>query len=156
MSERRLFNRNERRALYVVAGGHCSNCGIELAEIWHADHMVAYAAGGTTDVINGQGLCPKCNWEKGAFEMSIAKPKPYKWQDDFVEDCKTCFQKDGTRDYLLVVTPGGGKTIGALKAARELFRLGFVERIVVVAPTRTVVKQWVKAAHKLGFDLEPF
>jgi superfamily II DNA or RNA helicase len=124
-----------------------------LEEGWNADHIVAYAVGGETDVINGQALCPKCNQRKGTSEMSIPKHNPYQWQEEFIEKCRTHFYTK-SHDYLLVVTPGGGKTVGALKQARVLFNLGLVQHIVVVAPTRTVVKQWVEKAHEMGFDLE--
>ena len=87
--------------------------------------------------------------------MSIPKQNPYAWQDTMLEQCIARF-RGGDRDYLCVVTPGGGKTIGALKVAKKLKELGIIKRIVVVAPTRAVVEQWSDEANKLSLDLERF
>lgn len=67
MTERRRFNKRERMALYLAAGGKCSNptCGRDLEPGWHGDHIDPFAAGGSTDVSNGQALCPDCNLRKG-------------------------------------------------------------------------------------------
>ena len=62
----RLFTKRERQALYIAADGKCQICGRELSKDWHADHIVPWANGGETDVINGQALCPACNLKKGA------------------------------------------------------------------------------------------
>lgn len=63
---RRRFNKAERVALYWVADERCENCGAPLAESFHADHDIAYANGGATDVTNGRALCATCNLKKGA------------------------------------------------------------------------------------------
>ena len=34
------------------------------APVWHADHVVPQAGGGTTSAANGQGLCEQCNYTK--------------------------------------------------------------------------------------------
>ena len=64
-TEPRRFSSRQRAALYLAADGNCSECGVALARGWHADHMTPYVAGGPTDVINGQALCPPCNLTKG-------------------------------------------------------------------------------------------
>lgn len=58
MSERRAFSDRERAALYIAAGGLCSACGAKLGPGWHADHVHPHSRGGSTDVVNGQALCP--------------------------------------------------------------------------------------------------
>lgn len=62
---RRRFSNRQRRALYLAAGGHCVRCGDALSSGFHADHGVPHARGGSTDVLNGQALCPSCNRTKG-------------------------------------------------------------------------------------------
>lgn len=52
-------------ALYLHADGRCELCSDELEDGWHADHIVPWSAGGSTDIANGQALCPECNLKKG-------------------------------------------------------------------------------------------
>src|SRR5664279_2491881 len=104
----RRFNSRQRVALYLAADGRCTRCGVELGPSWHADHMIPYSAGGSTDVINGQALCPRCNLRKGS---STAMPELRSWQSDaLAKFIKT------TDDFLTVATPGAGKTTFALIA----------------------------------------
>jgi 5-methylcytosine-specific restriction endonuclease McrA len=63
----RRFSQAERAALFVAAGGVCTQCGRQLDNTFHADHIKPWSAGGITDVINGQALCPACNLRKGAI-----------------------------------------------------------------------------------------
>ena len=56
---------------------------------------------------------------------------------------------------LIAATPGAGKTIPALHVAHELLRRNEIERVVVVAPTRHLARQWAKEAHRCGLNLEP-
>lgn len=63
---RRRFSTKQRVALYLLSRGKCAVCGQPLAPGWHADHKKAWSKGGTTDVINGQALCPQHNLQKGA------------------------------------------------------------------------------------------
>jgi superfamily II DNA or RNA helicase len=58
------------------------------------------------------------------------------------------------RDFLAVATPGAGKTTFALTAARlELARRP--SRLVVVAPTAHLKRQWAQAAARFGLHLDP-
>ena len=59
------------------------------------------------------------------------------------------------RDYLLVATPGAGKTTFALRIAAELLADDTVERITVVVPTEHLKTQWATAAAKVGLSLDP-
>jgi 5-methylcytosine-specific restriction endonuclease McrA len=63
---RRGFNRAERAVLGLLAGWRCEICGRDLEQGWHADHAIAHARGGDTDVSNGQALCAACNLAKSA------------------------------------------------------------------------------------------
>jgi superfamily II DNA or RNA helicase len=54
-------------------------------------------------------------------------------------------------DFLLVATPGSGKTLAACHAARA----AGCEQIVVVCPTMALRAQWADAADRLGLHLDP-
>ena len=59
------------------------------------------------------------------------------------------------RDFLLVATPGAGKTAFALRIASELLAEGTVERITVVVPTEHLKVQWAAAGAAYGIALDP-
>ena len=149
----RSFNDSQRDAMFVYAGGVCSQCGTPLPENWHADHITPYSKGGPTHILNGQALCPDCNRKKGA-KMPTHDLAPWTkllrdWQQEFQE---IYFSKLPT-DFLLVATPGAGKTTAALSAAHALLRRGDIQKIIVVAPTDHIRRQWDKAASKVGINL---
>lgn len=62
---------------------------------------------------------------------------------------------DKPRDFLLVATPGAGKTAFALKIAGELLADGTVEKVTVVVPTEHLKFQWAAAADAAGIALNP-
>ncbi len=59
------------------------------------------------------------------------------------------------RDFLAVATPGSGKTTFALRVAAELLAAGRVRKLVVVAPTEHLKRQWADAAARVGIQLDP-
>ncbi|HEY5224857.1 MAG TPA: DEAD/DEAH box helicase [Microbacteriaceae bacterium] len=59
------------------------------------------------------------------------------------------------RDFLAAATPGAGKTTFALRLARELIARRVVERVIVVAPTEHLKRQWADAAERVGIRLDP-
>ena len=54
-------------------------------------------------------------------------------------------------DFLLVATPGAGKTLAACHAARA----ANAERVIVVCPTVALRAQWADAADLVGLHLDP-
>jgi superfamily II DNA or RNA helicase len=54
-------------------------------------------------------------------------------------------------DFLLVATPGAGKTLAACQAARA----AGVEQVIVVCPTVALRAQWADAADVVGLHLDP-
>jgi superfamily II DNA or RNA helicase len=145
VSQSRFFSDSQRAALYVAAEGHCTLCGVELQPGWHADHVYPHSAGGDTDVINGQALCPSCNLKKGA----TAPVQLREWQEVALQQFDT-----GEQDFLAVACPGAGKTAFALEAARRLLAIGAVERLVVVVPRSHLKRQWAVAATRFGLHLD--
>ena len=59
------------------------------------------------------------------------------------------------RDFLLVATPGAGKTTYALTVAARLLALREVAAITVVTPTEHLKYQWARAAAAFGIAIDP-
>ena len=76
--------------------------------------------------------------------MTVA---PRAWQAAFLAQHAATVD----RDFLLVATPGAGKTLAACQAARATG----CEQIVVVCPTTALRSQWADAADRVGLHLDP-
>lgn len=59
------------------------------------------------------------------------------------------------RDFLVVATPGAGKTTYALTIARRLLDLREVMAVTIVAPTEHLKYQWAEAATRFGIAIDP-
>lgn len=155
MGASRRFNTSERSTLFLLSGGQCQLCGRDLVSGWHADHVLPWSLSGETDVINGQALCPTCNLRKGAYMGSILR-----WPDAIAlrawqaRAFKKFLQHDGD-NFLVVATPGAGKTKFALRVAHEMLTTGMAVRLVVVTPTDHLKRQWAEAAAEVGIHLDP-
>ena len=73
------------------------------------------------------------------------------WQ----RDAYHAYFRGDRRDFLLVATPGAGKTTFALSVAAELIARREISAITVVTPTEHLKHQWALAAHRLGISLDP-
>jgi superfamily II DNA or RNA helicase len=58
------------------------------------------------------------------------------------------------RDFLLVATPGAGKTAFALTIAAEMLTRREIAAVTVVTPTEHLKHQWSQAAHRVGIALD--
>ena len=76
--------------------------------------------------------------------MTVA-PRP--WQAAFLAQHAAA----EARDFLLVATPGSGKTLAACHA---ICAAG-CEQVVVVCPTTALRAQWADAADRVGLHLDP-
>lgn len=61
-------------------------------------------------------------------------------------DASRGFITSDKRDFLVVATPGAGKTVFALRCAHAAMMEGTVQRVVIVVPTEHLKEQWRKAA----------
>ncbi len=59
------------------------------------------------------------------------------------------------RDFLLVATPGAGKTTYALTVAAQLLASREVASVTVVTPTEHLKYQWAQAAARFGIAIDP-
>jgi superfamily II DNA or RNA helicase len=73
------------------------------------------------------------------------------WQEAAVE---AVFADDGD-SFLASATPAAGKTTFGLHVAHRMLGEGRVARVVVVAPTTHICRQWALDAARYGIDLEP-
>jgi superfamily II DNA or RNA helicase len=81
--------------------------------------------------------------------------------DDLIPDLRG-WQKDAyheyfrlpRRDFLLVATPGSGKTRWALTAATQLLARREVAALTVVTPTEHLKHQWAQAARAFGLAID--
>ena len=72
--------------------------------------------------------------------MNSVKLRP--WQARAISKCKNWFLVDKNKRFLINAAPGSGKTICATVIAKELIEKEAIERVIVIAPTKEVVKQW--------------
>ena len=79
-------------------------------------------------------LGPLRAWQKEAYREYFAQPR---------------------RDFLVVATPGAGKTAYALTIAAELLARREIAAVTVVTPTEHLKHQWAQAAHRVGIALDP-
>ena len=73
------------------------------------------------------------------------------WQTAAITD----YLRRQPRDFLAVATPGAGKTTFALSVAAELIGRRIVDRVIVVAPTEHLKRQWAEAAARAGIPIDP-
>jgi superfamily II DNA or RNA helicase len=59
------------------------------------------------------------------------------------------------RDFLLVATPGAGKTTYALTVAKELLTRREVQAVTIVTPTEHLKYQWAQAAKRFNIAIDP-
>jgi superfamily II DNA or RNA helicase len=155
-TRRRFFASAEITAAWLRQDRHCADCGREMPrDLIEGDHIVPWTSGGLTVLDNLQALCVACNRRKGnraapatkpfVPQVSLSTATLRDWQNDALEVVAA------THHALLIeACPGAGKTRFAIEAAARMIRAGEVNRVLVVAPTRRIVEQWVEAAQ--GID----
>lgn len=134
----RFFSKHDRAAAELMTG-----------RSGHADHIVPYSRGGSTDITNLQLISGAVNCKKGAFHY---EPRP--WQQEF-HQAYAAHESIGGQSFLLVATPGSGKTHAALYECRRFCREygSHRHRIVIVVPSDNLRTRWIEDAHKHGLDL---
>jgi len=72
------------------------------------------------------------------------------WQKDAYHE----YFRQLRRDFLLVATPGAGKTTYALTVAAELLARREVASLTIVTPTEHLKHQWAEAAARFGIAID--
>ena len=72
------------------------------------------------------------------------------WQKDAYHE----YFRTPRRDFLLVATPGAGKTTYALTVAAELLARREIASLTIVTPTEHLKHQWAQAAARFGIAID--
>ena len=135
-----------REALYYDADGKCQQCGEELTDNWHADHVVPWSANPRTNVFEMQALCPVCNLRKGAVLMDGPPSFPIN-EGNFREGQRGAYNMiverftAGEPYSAIVLTTRYGKTDVARMATLRLWRDGQTRNGLIIVPSRVLVAQ---------------
>lgn len=73
------------------------------------------------------------------------------WQQAAYEE----YFRASKRDFLVVATPGAGKTTYALTVARSLLDTREVMAVTIVTPTEHLKYQWAESAKRFGIAIDP-
>jgi superfamily II DNA or RNA helicase len=76
------------------------------------------------------------------------------WMRSWQKDAFAEYFRVARRDFLLVATPGAGKTALALTVAAELLARREIAAVTVVTPTEHLKHQWAQAAHRYGIAMD--
>ncbi len=137
----RFFSAIQRKILIFKSAGECQLCGKKIGKSFHADHVLPWSRGGITKVNNGQALCSVCNLKKGGRMPAQLRD----WQNKAISQALKWLVVDKhDRHFLINAAPGAGKTVASCELARRLIELGEIDRVIVIAPRREVVRQWAK------------
>jgi len=135
----RIFSSLQKKILIFKSAGRCVYCKDKIGIGFHADHITPWSKGGMTNILNGQALCAKCNLQKGN-KMALQLRD---WQEKAISKAiKWLLVNKTDKHFLINAAPGSGKTIASCELARRLIDLGEVERVIVIAPRKEVVRQW--------------
>jgi superfamily II DNA or RNA helicase len=130
----RLFTHRQKQAVEIVTGQSGSG-----------DHIVPYVEGGETAVENCQLISRDANQKKGRSHYDLRR-----WQKEFMNQ----WMARTSSTFMLIVIPGGGKTVAALHAARSWMAAGSDRRVIVVVPTDNLREQWMEEASRHGIELQ--
>jgi superfamily II DNA or RNA helicase len=130
----RLFSNRQKQAVGIVTG-----------QSGQGDHVVPHCKGGETSVENCQLISPDANLKKGRSHYELRR-----WQKEFINQ----WMARTSSTFMLIVIPGGGKTVAALHAARSWMAAGTDRRVIVVVPTDNLREQWREEASRHGIELQ--
>ena len=71
------------------------------------------------------------------------------WQQEASSKCLKWYSKKEDNRFVINAAPGTGKTICAISIANELMKQDLIERVIVIAPMKSVVEQWAKKYKEL-------
>ncbi len=89
--------------------------------------------------------------ESAAYVLNPDLPLLRGWQNAAYAE----YFRVARRDFLLVATPGAGKTAYALTVAKELLTRREIVAVTIVTPTEHLKYQWAQAARRFGIAIDP-
>jgi superfamily II DNA or RNA helicase len=137
-----------RERLFARSGGHCerTECRAPLTlETLHVAHLYARAHGGPLIEENVAAWCAPCNLRNGPRDVADHRVLAREWQ---LEALDVIIDKLLNGAATLSAAPGAGKTLFAGLVFERLYELDAVDRMVVLVPRRTLVKQWAASLAK--------
>jgi superfamily II DNA or RNA helicase len=130
-----------REQLFLRSGGRCERCSQEIdIDIFHAAHLRAHRNGGPLVVENLAAWCARCNLTTGGVDVADTRVFPRQWQWRALEGVVERIRR--SQVATVAAAPGAGKTVFASLVFEDLRASGYVDRMVVFAPRRTLVQQW--------------
>jgi superfamily II DNA or RNA helicase len=146
-----------RERLFARSQGTCERSGCDAAitlESMHCAHLRAHVHGGPPIEENLAAWCPKCNLINGARDVTDPRTPARAWQLEALDVVVPKILNTGAAT--LSAAPAAGKTIFAGLVFMRLAELGFVNRMIVLVPRNTLVKQWGNSMLKhLHLQLRP-
>lgn len=143
----RIFTPEQKRHLYLLSGGKCQKCGCILGESWEAHHIIRWADGGSTEIINGMSLCSTCHKQIHGGNMNTFEPR--QWQKAALKR----FQVHNDLCFLIDATPGAGKTFFSGFCTKSILEDHPKIFTVIVVPTTALKKSFLDSYHELGLNL---
>ena len=146
-----------RELIFDRSDGRCQRegCGrrIEL-ETFHVAHLRAHSHGGPLHESNAEAWCQPCNHKWGSRDAGDSRVIPREWQLEALDRALSAITRGGAAT--ISAAPGAGKTVFAGLTFEALRELGIVDRMVVLAPRRTLVGQWAeKLTAQRHVELKP-
>lgn len=123
---RTLRSKRQRALLWRAGDGKCCQCGCELREAFHADHIVPWSETGRTNVHEMQALCQACNLRKGSKMTDRSYQAEMRTKIAEIDSFPT--------RILVWCVPGGGKSRlpGILAQRFSAYNIGwFVPRLTL-------------------------
>ena len=71
------------------------------------------------------------------------------WQKEAATKCLNWYTKNNDNKFVINAAPGTGKTICSISIINELKKQDQIDRVIVIAPLGTVVKQWADKYKEL-------
>ncbi len=141
IGHRKSLPRAMREELFLRCGGRCERCAQEIEiDSFHAAHLRANRNGGPVVLENLGAWCPRCNLSTGGVDVADTRVLPREWQWRALDRAFERIRR--SKVATVAAAPGAGKTIFAGLLFEALRASGHIDRMVVLAPRRTLVQQW--------------
>ena len=143
---RKRPSRAMRESIYQRSNGVCQRdgCGKPIEfDTFHVAHLRSHVHGGALVESNLEAWCSRCNLMQGAQDVRDTRTTPREWQLAALDTIVKRITDDGAAT--LSAAPGAGKTIFTGLVFEALHNADVIDRMVVLAPRRTLVEQWTGA-----------